>query len=470
MNQSKFYRLIAIILFLGSCSGANTRKSSFYKDNAPAYEALSGNEFVATKKMSNSFFPLEASTTSYANFKESVENGYYPSNIYTEELLNSFTYNFEKPKDKKNIGLHLETAISPWDSKRKLIQIGISSIKEEREEKLDTPSKNIIFAIDTSGSMQGTGRMELAKNSMKAFIQGLNSRDTVATLQYTNDAKIILPPTSMNAKNRILESISNLRVDGGTNAWTGILLAYKLAKDMKLNKDQTKIVIITDGDFGGVNNDEFMALVEKENRVGINLSILGFSTSSVDLMDTLVARKKGEAYYINSFEDAKKSLSSQSWLIGNSLAKEMSINVKFNTEQVESFRLIGFEKYNRSKTKTNYEAGGDYSYIALYEVFTYPQIKQNELISVRLTYKTEKGQTEEIKETLLDKENSIWNSSDNFRFAAGVAGLSMILNNSKEKGKVDFNMVIHLIQTATTYDPDGTRREFLNLVNRLKHL
>ena len=461
MNQSKFYRLIAIILFLGSCSGANTRKSSFYKDNAPAYEALSGNEFVATKKMSNSFFPLEASTTSYANFKESVENGYYPSNIYTEELLNSFTYNFEKPKDKKNIGLHLETAISPWDSKRKLIQIGISSIKEEREEKLDTPSKNIIFAIDTSGSMQGTGRMELAKNSMKAFIQGLNSRDTVATLQYTNDAKIILPPTSMNAKNRILESISNLRVDGGTNAWTGILLAYKLAKDMKLNKDQTKIVIITDGDFGGVNNDEFMALVEKE---------LGFSTSSVDLMDTLVARKKGEAYYINSFEDAKKSLSSQSWLIGNSLAKEMSINVKFNTEQVESFRLIGFEKYNRSKTKTNYEAGGDYSYIALYEVFTYPQIKQNELISVRLTYKTEKGQTEEIKETLLDKENSIWNSSDNFRFAAGVAGLSMILNNSKEKGKVDFNMVIHLIQTATTYDPDGTRREFLNLVNRLKHL
>ena len=81
-----------------------------------------------------------------------------------------------------------------------------------------------------------------------------------------------------------------------------------------------------------------------------------------------------------------------------------------------------------------------------------------------------KSKEKEYKETLLDKENSIWNSSDNFRFAAGVAGLSMILNNSKEKGKVDFNMVIHLIQTATTYDPDGTRREFLNLVNKLKRL
>ena len=47
---------------------------------------------------------------------------------------------------------------------------------------------------------------------------------------------------------------------------------------------------------------------------------------------------------------------------------------------------------------------------------------------------------------------------------------ALILNNSREKEKVDFNMVIHLIQTATTYDPDGTRREFLNLVNKLKRL
>lgn len=470
MKESKIYRLMAIILILLSCSGANTRKTIFYKDNAPTYDALLGQVFLATTKTNNSSFPLEVSTASYTNLKDSVENGNYPSNIYTEELLNSFSYNFERPTNGKKLGLQLETATSPWDEKRKLIQIGISSIREEKEEKLDSPNKNIIFAIDTSGSMSGQDRIELAKHSIKAFIKGLSPKDTVATIQYTDDAKIILPPTSMNARNRILDSISNLQANGGTNAWPGILLAYKLAREIKSNGDQTKIIIVTDGDFGGVNNDEFLALVEKENRVGISISILGFSTGSNDLMDTLVAKKKGDAFYINSFEDAKKSLNSGSWLIRNSLARDMTIDVKFNPEQVEKFRLIGFEKYNKSKTKLSYEAGKDYSYIALYEVYTYPDPKGNELASVRLIYKTEKGQTEEVKETLLYKENLIWNASDNFRFAAGVAGLGMILNNSREKGNVDFNMVIHLVQSSISYDPDRTKREFLNLVNKLKNL
>lgn len=470
MKHKYNYRLIAIILTLISCSGSNTRITNFYKDNAPTYEALPGHLFLSTKKTSNSFFPLEVSTFSYANFKESVENGDYPSNIYTEELLNSFSYNFEKPTNGKKLALHLESAISPWDEKRKLIQIGISSMGEEKEEKLDNPPKNIIFAIDTSGSMMGKQRMELAKSSIQAYIKSLSTKDTVSTIQYTNDAKIILPPTSMSSKHRILNSISNLRADGGTNAWPGILLAYKIAREIKTNGDITKVVIVTDGDFGGVNNEEFLALVEKENKVGISLSILGFSAGSVDLMNTLVANKKGEAFYINSFQEAREGLESQRLLSGSILAKDMNIDVKFNPEQVETYRLIGFEKYNRSKTKFSYGAGKDYTYIALYEIYTYQQIKQNELVSVRLTYKTDKGQTEEVKETLLYKEKSIWNASDNFRFAAGVAGLGMILNNSGEKGNVDFNMVIHLIQSATSYDPNGTRLEFLNLVNKVKRL
>ena len=82
----------------------------------------------------------------------------------------------------------------------------------------------------------------------------------------------------------------------------------------------------------------------------------------------------------------------------------------------------------------------------------------------------EKQKNYEVKETLLYKENLIWNASDNFRFAAGVAGLGMILNNSREKGNVDFNMVIHLVQSSISYDPDRTKREFLNLVNKLKNL
>ncbi len=472
MNQRIIYTcIIAIILFL-SCSGYNTRTNFYSKENIPSYEVFPGKDFTSTKVGTNSYFPLEASTASYINLKDAVENSNYPSNIYTEELLNSFPYNYPNPKDGKPIGLHLEAAISPWDDKRKLIHIGINSGKIEKEENSNEASKNIVFAIDTSGSMGGSERMDLAKNSMKAFIQGLNSKDSVATIEYTDDAKIILPPTSMNAKNRILDSIARLKPTGGTNALPGILLAYKLAREMRSDREQTKVIIVTDGDFGGVNNDELLSLILKENKAGISFSIFGFSTSGkVPVMDLVNTTKAGEAYYINSSEDAKKSLSLQSWLTFISLAKDMSIEVKFNPGLVESFRLIGFEKYRPSPTKKMYEVSSSFSHTALYEVITSDSYKKgSELAMVKLTYKTTNGKPEELRENILDAKNTTWDASDNFRFAAGVAGLGMILNHSIYKGSLDFNMVIHLIQSAILYDPDGTRKELLSLVNRLKKI
>jgi Ca-activated chloride channel family protein len=400
-----------------------------------------------------------------------VENSNYPSNIYTEELLNSFPYNYPRPKEGKSIGLHLEAAISPWDDKRKLIHIGINSIKEEKEENKNESPKNIVFAIDTSGSMGGSERIDLAKNSLKTFIQGLNSKDNVATIEYTDDAKISLPPTGMNAKNRILDSISRLKPTGGTNAWHGILLAYKLAREMRSDREQTKVIIVTDGDFGGVNNDELLALIQKENKAGITFSVFGFSTSGkVAVMDLISTTKAGEAYYINSPEDARKSLTLQSWLTYISLAKDMSIEVKFNPGLVESFRLIGFEKYRPSTGRKLYQVSSSFSYTALYEVITFDSDKIGELATVKLNYKTTNGKSEEIKEILFDSKSIAWDASENFRFAAGVAGLGMILNHSIYKGSLDFNMVIHLIQSAILYDPDGTRKEFLNLLNKLKKI
>ncbi len=472
MNQKKINQIFLIVVFFLSCSGYNTKTNFYKQETTPSYETLSGKDFTSTKKASISYFPLDVSTTSYMNFKNSVENFNYPSNIYTEELLNYFSYNYPKPKEGKSMGLYLEAAISPWDDKRKLIHIGINSIAEEKKDKEGDASKNIVFAVDTSGSMGGIARMELAKNSIRTFIQGLNQRDNVATIEYTDDAKIVMPPTSMIAKARILDSISRLQASGGTNAWPGILLAFKLAREMKSDKDQTKVIIVTDGDFGGVNNDELLSLIQKENKAGITFSIFGFSTSgSVPVMDLVNTTKINEAYYINSIEDTKKNLSKQSWLTWNSLAKDIAIEVKFNPDTVESFRLIGFEKYRTSNTKKSYEVSSSFSHTALYEVITFPgSQKSGELITAKLNYKTKAGKLEEVKETLIDSKISAWDASDNFRFAAGVAGLGMILNHSVYSGNLDFNMVIHLIQRTILYDPDNSRKEFLSLVNKLKKI
>lgn len=464
---------ILLYLLLLSCSSGDNRNYYLPLTNTPSYNLENYKNFSSTKKTDTTSFPLEVSTFSFFNLKESVDARATPQGIYTEELLNSFQYNYPKSEDKKELNLYTEIAASPWNSKCKLVHIGIYAGALENEIKKETPSKNVIFAIDTSGSMSGADRMDLAKSYLKNFIQGLQANDTISIVQYTNDARIFLKPTQIQAKNKILDAISKLFPSGGTNAQPGILLSYKLARELKSANAQTKVIIVTDGDFGGVNNEEFLSLVEKENRIGTTISIVGFGNglNRVELMELLAKSKKGDSLYINSSTDIKKIKPSQDWITKSILASDLKVEVKFNPKQVDSFRLIGFENYNSAKEKAKVEVYPGFSYTALYEIIpTETGLNDSDLLEIKLNYRTGKGKAEEIKNTIKNTTISGWESTDNFRFAAGVAGLGMILNNSTDRGSLDYNMVIHLIQSSISFDPDGTRLELLTLANKLKKL
>jgi Ca-activated chloride channel homolog len=471
----KFFNFIGFFsLIFFSCSGGNNKTiSSNQYENFPSYSIKADREFNPTEKKRISSFPLESTSYSYSNLKDAVDNSSYPSFMYTEELLNSFSYNYPKIKNESSLGIYLESATSPWDAKKKLVHIGVYGGREAEENKKENLPKNLIIAFDTSGSMSIGNSMELAKNSLHKFINGLNEIDSVGIIEYTDDAKIFLPPTNLKAKTKILNSIFQLRPTGGTNAWPGILLAYKLAKQMKTANHTTKILVISDGDFGGVNNEEFLSLVDNENRNGITISILGFglNKSKNNLMELLASSKKGDSSYIDSLEEANKYLSLQTWATWKSIAKDINVEVTFNSDQVESFRLLGFEKYSLSKSKKIYDAGSGFSYTALYEITTTPSLQQNsDLIKIRLNYKTNKNKMEEVTETLKYNSISAWEASELFRFSAGIAGLGMLLNNSIYKGNVDYNMIIHLMQGSILYDPEGNRAELFDIVNRLKNL
>lgn len=466
-------RSILLYLLLLSCSSGDNRNYYLPPTSTPSYNLENNKIFSSTKKTDTTSFPLEVSTFSFFNLKESVEESATPQGICTEELLNSFRYNYPKSEDQKNLNLYTEIATSPWNPKRKLVHIGISASALENETKKETPSKNVIFAVDTSGSMSGIDRIDLAKNYMKNFIQGLQANDTISIIQYTNDARIFLKPTPLQAKNKILDVISKLYPSGGTNALPGILLSYKLARELKSANTPSKVIILTDGDFGGVNNEEFLSLVEKENRTGTAISIVGFGNdlNRVELMELLAKSKKGDSLYINSSTDIKKIKPSQDWIIKSILASDLKVEVKFNSKQINSFRLIGFENYNPIKDNAKVDVYPGFSYTALYEILpAETDLIDSEFLQVRLNYKTGKGKTEEIKNIVKNSTISAWESTDNFRFAAGVAGLGMILNNSTDKGNLDYNMVIHLLQSSISFDPEGARLELLTLVNKLKKL
>ncbi len=59
--------------------------------------------------------------------------------------------------------------------------------------------------------------------------------------------------------------------------------------------------------------------------------------------------------------------------------------VKYYSNQVEKFRLIGSEKYKAKKGKYSLEIGDYYTHTALYEIIAFPNLrKDKELLKVKL--------------------------------------------------------------------------------------
>jgi Ca-activated chloride channel family protein len=86
-------------------------------------------------------------------------------------------------------------------------------------------------------------------------------------------------------------------------------------------------------------------------------------------------------------------------------------------------------------------------------------------MTVKLRYKLPKEEKSKlIEKPLADRDLSVKQSSDNFRFSAAVAGFGMLLRDSKFKGDLTYEAVKTLAKGALGKDGEGYRAEFIRLV------
>jgi len=123
-------------------------------------------------------------------------------------------------------------------------------------------TRDIIFIIDTSGSMQGQS-MEQAKASLQHAIFQLSKKDSFNIIAFDDDTELLFPITQMASKENIKESlrfIDNLNADGGTQMYRPLSNALMMKKNkMQSHKAIRQIVFITDGAVG--NEFELMQLL-----------------------------------------------------------------------------------------------------------------------------------------------------------------------------------------------------------------
>ena len=463
--------------------------------NTEEYTTFESNRFLSVLTSPLSTFAADVDTSSYALFRRKVLSGerVAPDSIRIEEMLNYFRFNYPQPKEGEPFGVATEIAPCPWNEKTKLMLIGLQA---EEVKKDDRPGHNLVFLIDTSGSMFGSDRLDLVKRAFLLLLDELEPEDTVSIVAYASQDRVVLEGAPAADKTRIMEAITELEAHGSTNGSAGITRAYEIASKYYREGGVNRILLATDGDLNvGVTSEGDLArLVTEKKESGISLTCLGFGMGNYkdNKMEALADYGNGNCRYIDTIYEARKALVEEGGGTFITVAKDVKIQVDFNPAKVKGYRLIGYEDRVMAAedfaddTKDGGEIGSGHRMTALYEIvpadsdFDFGEAEsryQNaqaetaedaEWLTVSIRAKEPEGTESRLYEYPVKDDAVTETMSENLRFAAGVAEAGMLLRESEWKGTATWASALELVRGCGNVSGDPYKEEFVYLLTLLE--
>jgi len=456
------------------------KNSNYHYDNSKEgqvevekYEDYGENIFLSTNDNTISTFSVDADGASYANMRRFQYIGQNPpkESVRIEEYINYFTYDYDNPTNGDMISLNSEISTCPWNDKNHLIRVGIKGI--ELEENL-LPSSNYVFLVDVSGSMSSSEKLGVLKTGFKLMTDNLNDNDKVSIVTYAGNTDVLLESAYGDDKQKIYNAIDQLGSGGSTAGAAGISTAYNIALNNFIAGGNNRIILCTDGDFnvGPSSTEELVNLIEKKRELGVYLTVVGVGTGNLNdqMMEQLANKGNGNYEYIDNYNQLEKVFVKEKSKF-YTVATDCKIQVIFNQNKVESYRLIGYENRNLNTEdfvddkKDAGEIGSNQTITAVYEVVLKNNDLKEEYASLKVRYKRPNMKTSELLSTSIDSDPvNIQKSSENMKFVSSVVGFGLLMKDSEYKGSVSKEMLVELAVNSTSSDPNGYKREFISLL------
>jgi Ca-activated chloride channel family protein len=460
---------------------------------APETETFSNaapNPIKVTAEDPVSTFSADVDTASWAVLRNSLARGDLPpaQSLRIEEMVNYFPYDYPVPEGGAPFRASIGVSDSPWREGTQIVHIGLQGAPV-----VDRPPLNLVFLIDTSGSMNTPKKLPLLRQSFRLMLGQLDTQDSVAIVTYAGSAGRVLDPTPAAERDKILAALDQLEAGGRTAGHAGLQQAYATAAEMAEAGDVSRVILATDGDFNvGISDPKALEdFIATQRDSGTYLSVLGFGRGNLNdaVMQSLAQNGNGMAAYIDTLAEAQKVLVDQLSGALFPIADDVKIQVEWNPAAVAEYRLVGYETralnredFNNDRVDAG-EIGAGHQVTALYEITpvgsearltdplrygTAPEGgSADELGFLRLRYKAPGASESQLIETPIMADTA---PLPDAQFATAIAGFGQILTGSDLIGDYGFADAIAAAQAARGGDPFGYRQEAVTLMRLAQSL
>ena len=443
-----------------------------YYPDAPAdmfFEDYGVRGFVTAAKDNLSTFAVDVDTGSYTVARNYVQDGWLPPEdaVRAEEFVNYFDYQYPNPAADETFGIHVAGAPSPFADRQanRMVRIGIQGYSVPADQRQDVA---LTFVIDVSGSMDMENRLGLAKRALYLLVNELRATDSVAIVVYGSSARVALDRTPVSEKPVILNAINQVYAEGSTNAAAGLWLGYRLASEHFNPEATNRVILLSDGvaNVGATGPDEILDVIKRHAAEGITLTTVGLGMGNYNdtLMEQLADKGDGFYAYVDSMQEAERLFVDELTSTLLTIAKDAKIQVEFNPEVVERYRLVGYE--NRDVADDDFrndevdagEIGAGHSVTALYEIELLPGSEDADALIATVRMRWAEMGTGEVIE--LDQPFTVgelaagFEASDpRFQLSVAVAEYAELLKHSPyawEGSLADLSAEVERIDGAIT--------------------
>lgn len=253
--------------------------------------------------------------------REAIRNIYSPSHDIATKMKGETTANVSFETKSNDTDFQLFYGLSNNDFGMSLIthrepgKDGYFLLTLSPKDKIaetELVNKDIVFVLDTSGSMADEGKMEKARKALLFGVRTLRDGDRFNIVNFAGEEHLMergLIAANAEGKKRGEEFVEKLKPTGGTNINDSLIASLKLFD----KSDRPKmLVFMTDGlpTVGEQNVERIVANLKAAKTVDVRIFPFGFGYDvNTNLLDRIGSENSGVSDYVQPKEDLEIKVS-----------------------------------------------------------------------------------------------------------------------------------------------------------------